>query len=118
MLAKLPISDFQNPSLIVFSASTLHIHLAIECLFYLFLLVLRLLAGQVLSWLGCRAPQDHVDSLPQSSYPSSPLNDQDSTLRGLHHFVAHTSHRMQKHKLGVTCPSAFFYVNRTGPTEA
>jgi hypothetical protein len=36
MLAKLPVSGFQNPNLIVFSASTLHIHLAIQCLFYLF----------------------------------------------------------------------------------
>jgi hypothetical protein len=25
------------------------------------LLVLQLLAGQVPSWVGCRAPQDHVD---------------------------------------------------------
>jgi hypothetical protein len=46
---------------VVFSSSTLHIHLAIQCLFYLFLLVLRLLAGQMPSWLGCHAPQDHVD---------------------------------------------------------
>jgi hypothetical protein len=60
------------------------------------------------SWLGCRAPQDHVnhgswcigrlgaasldgcsravnvDSLPQSSYPSFPPKDRDSTLTGLH----------------------------------
>jgi hypothetical protein len=56
LLAKLPISSFQNPNLIVFSASTLHIYLAIQCLFYLFLLVLRLFAGQVPSWLGYRAP--------------------------------------------------------------
>jgi hypothetical protein len=47
LLAKLSISGFQNPNLIMFSASTLHIHLTIQCLFYLFLLVLRLLAGQV-----------------------------------------------------------------------
>jgi hypothetical protein len=60
-LAKLPVSYFQNPNLIVFSASTLHIYLAIQCLFYLFLLVHRLLAGQVPSWLGCHAPQDHID---------------------------------------------------------
>jgi hypothetical protein len=39
-LAKLPVSGFQNPNLIVFSASTLHIYLAIQCLFYLFLLVI------------------------------------------------------------------------------
>jgi hypothetical protein len=52
---------FQNPNLIVFSASKLYIHLTIQCLFYLFLLVLRLLVGQVPSWLGCHAPQDHVD---------------------------------------------------------
>jgi hypothetical protein len=45
MLAKLPISDFQNPNLIVFLASTLHIHLTIQSLFYLFLLVLRFLVG-------------------------------------------------------------------------
>jgi hypothetical protein len=57
----LPVSGFQNPNPIVFSSSILHIHLAIQCLSYLFLLVLRLLAGQVPSWLGCRAPQDHVD---------------------------------------------------------
>jgi hypothetical protein len=50
-LAKLTVFDFQNPNLIVFSASTLHIHLVIQCLFYLFLLVLRLFAGQVPSWL-------------------------------------------------------------------
>jgi hypothetical protein len=61
LLTKLPVFGFQNPSLIVFSASTLHIHLAIPCLFYLFLLVFQLLAGQVLSWLGCCAPQDHID---------------------------------------------------------
>jgi hypothetical protein len=61
LLAKLPVSGFQNPNIIVFLASTLHIHLTIQCLFYLFLLVLRLLVGQVPSWLGCHAPQDHVD---------------------------------------------------------
>jgi hypothetical protein len=61
LLAKLPISGFQNPNLIVFLSITLHIHHIIQCLFYLFLLVLRLLAGQMLSWLGCRVPQDHVD---------------------------------------------------------
>jgi hypothetical protein len=43
------------------TTQVLHIHLAIQCLFNLFLLVLRLLAGQVPSWLGCHAPQDHVD---------------------------------------------------------
>jgi hypothetical protein len=98
-LAKLPISGFLNPNLIVFSASKLQIHLTIQCLFYLFLLVLRLLAGRVPSWLGCRTPQDHidhgswcigrlgtvpldgcsrvvnVDSLAQLSYHSSPPKD-------------------------------------------
>jgi hypothetical protein len=39
LLAKLLVSAFQNPNVIVFLASTLHIHLAIQCLFYLFLLV-------------------------------------------------------------------------------
>jgi hypothetical protein len=58
LLAKLLTSSFSNPNLIVFSA---HIHLAIMWLFYLFLLVLRLLTGQVPSWLGCCAPQDHID---------------------------------------------------------
>jgi hypothetical protein len=29
----------------------------------------------------------NVDSLPQSSYPSSPPKDRDSTLMGLHHVV-------------------------------
>jgi hypothetical protein len=99
-LAKLFVSSFYNPNLIVFLASKLHIHLTIHCLFYFFLLVLRLLVGQVPSWLGCHAPQDHVDhgswcigcygaaslngcsravnvdSLPQLSYPSSPPKDQ------------------------------------------
>jgi hypothetical protein len=28
----------------------------------------------------------NVDSLPQSSYPSSPLKDRDLTLTGLHHY--------------------------------
>jgi hypothetical protein len=52
LLAKPPISCFRNPNLIVFSASTLNIHLAIQCLFYLFLLVLLLLAGIILMvWL-------------------------------------------------------------------
>jgi hypothetical protein len=32
MLAKLHVSSFQNPNHIVFSASTLHIHLTIQCL--------------------------------------------------------------------------------------
>jgi hypothetical protein len=82
LFAKLPDSGFQNPNLIVFSASTLHIHLAIKCLFYLFLLVLRLLGGQVPSWLGCRAV--NVDSLPELSYPLSLPKDRDSTLTGLH----------------------------------
>jgi hypothetical protein len=55
-------------------------------------------------WLGCRAPQDHVghgswciicswavniDSLPQSSYPSSSPKDWDLTLTGLHQRVCH-----------------------------
>jgi hypothetical protein len=31
----------------------------------------------------------NVDSLPQSSYPSSPPNDRDSTFTGLHHFQCH-----------------------------
>jgi hypothetical protein len=29
----------------------------------------------------------NVDCLPQSSYPSSPLKDRDSTLTGLHYFL-------------------------------
>jgi hypothetical protein len=33
---------------------------------------------------GCSRAMN-VDSLPQSSYPSSPLKDRDSTLTGLHH---------------------------------
>jgi hypothetical protein len=40
LLAKLAVSGLQNPNLNVFSASTLYIHLAIQCLFYLFFLVL------------------------------------------------------------------------------
>jgi hypothetical protein len=52
---------FQNPNLIVFQLVKLHINLIIQCVFYLFLLVLQLLAGQVPSWLGHRAPQDHVN---------------------------------------------------------
>jgi hypothetical protein len=52
------------------------------------LLVLRLLAGQVPSWLGCRygvaslygcSQAVNIDSLPQLSYHSSPPKDQDST---------------------------------------
>jgi hypothetical protein len=56
LLAKLTISVFQNPNLIVFSASKLHIHLTIQSLFYFFMLILQLLVGQVPSWLGYRAP--------------------------------------------------------------
>jgi hypothetical protein len=52
LLDKLSVSCFQNPNLIVFQLVKLHIHLTIQCLFYLFLLVLRLLEGQVSSWLG------------------------------------------------------------------
>jgi hypothetical protein len=105
-LAKLSVSCFQNPTLIVFQLVKLHTNLTIQCLFYLFFLVLRLLAGQVPSWLGRRAPQDHfnhrswctschgvasldgcsqavnVDSPSQSSYPPSPLKDRDSNPHG------------------------------------
>jgi hypothetical protein len=59
-------SDERNGGTL-FSASKLHNHLTIQCLFYFFLPVLQLLAGQVPSWLGCRAPQDHI--LPFYPYP-------------------------------------------------
>jgi hypothetical protein len=36
LLAKLLVSGFQNPNLMVLSASTLHIYFLIQCLFYLF----------------------------------------------------------------------------------
>jgi hypothetical protein len=45
LLAKLPISSFQNPNLIVFPASKLHIHLTTQCLFYLFLLLVACLSA-------------------------------------------------------------------------
>jgi hypothetical protein len=44
LLAKLPISYLQNSNLILFQLVKLHIHLASQCFFYLFLLVLWLLA--------------------------------------------------------------------------
>jgi hypothetical protein len=47
----------------MFQLVKLHIHLTIQYLFYLFLLVLWLLVGQVPSWLGRRAPQDHVNQV-------------------------------------------------------
>jgi hypothetical protein len=64
LLAKLSISCFQNPNFNVFQLVKLHIHLTIQCLFYLFLLVLRLLAGQVPSCFSLQEtiakPSPHV----------------------------------------------------------
>jgi hypothetical protein len=78
----------------VFSASTLHIHLTIQYLFYLFLLVLRLLAEQVPSWWVVVLHKTTLTtgvgvSVTKVQHPwtvvVAPLKDWDSTLTGLHH---------------------------------
>jgi hypothetical protein len=145
-LAKLPVLCFQNPTLIVFQLVKLHIHLTIQCLLYLFLLVLRLLVGQVPSRLGHRAPRDHVnhmswlsvakamsldscrravnvDSPSQSSYPPSPPKDRDSNPHGLPSRMHRNALRDPqippdgKHKFGITCPGALFMETAPGPLK-
>jgi hypothetical protein len=71
------------------SVSKLRIHPAIQCLFYLFLLVLRLLTGQVPSWLGGVLLQERKPVAYFSKKLSGPILNYSTYDKELYALVRH-----------------------------